>query len=121
MPDTTPHKPDDKIRKKVESYAAVGIPHEDIAKVIGIDKKTLYKYYRPELDTAATKADAAVGGALYSKAIAGDTTAMIWWSKARMRWKETKTQENQDLDKDGNPIDPKKIEVVIVEPKDTDT
>lgn len=112
MPDPTPHKPNDKLRKKVESYAAVGIPQEDIAKVIGIDKKTLTKYYRDVLDVAMIKADASVGGALYNKAMAGDTTAMIWWTKARMRWKETKQEERRYVDKEGNDLHEKDKELL---------
>jgi len=30
----------------------LGVPHDDIAKVIGFAKNTLYKYYRPELEQA---------------------------------------------------------------------
>ena len=54
----------------------------------GIDEKTLRKHFRRELDTAAIKANAKIGGTLYNKAINGDTTAAIWWSKTRMGWKE---------------------------------
>ena len=32
----------------------------------------------------------------------GDTTAMIWWTKAQMRWSETVRQELTG--KDGTPI-----------------
>ena len=83
-----PYEPTSESREKVKSYAAVGIPQDDIARVLGIDPKTLRKYYRDELDTAATMANAAIGGALYNKAKGGDTTAMIWWTKTRMKWSE---------------------------------
>jgi len=76
--------------------SAVGIPQDSIARSIregGIDRKTLRKHFREELDTAAVKANAMVGGTLYNKAIAGDTSAMIWWSKTRMGWKETSVVE----------------------------
>lgn len=112
MPDPTPHEPSDETRKKVENYAAVGIPQEDIAKVIGIDKKTLVKYYRSELDVSMVKANAAIGGALYKKAMDGDTTAMIWWTKARMLWKETKNEERRYVDKDGEDLHTKDKELL---------
>jgi hypothetical protein len=70
----------------VRSYSAVGIPQADIAKVLGIDEKTLAKYYRFELDTAATQAVGSVGGALYTKAMNGDVTAQIFFLKCRGRW-----------------------------------
>lgn len=94
MPDTTPHVPTDKSRKKVEQMAAVGVPQEDISKVIGIDSKTLRKYYREELDTSLIKANAQVGGALFEKARKGDTSAMIWWEKTRAG----KSDKNKDDD-----------------------
>lgn len=88
-------KPTDEERKLVEQMSAVGIPQESICLVIrdGIDDKTLRKHFRRELDTAAVKANAKIGGTLYNKAINGDTTAAIWWSKSRMGWKETQGQE----------------------------
>lgn len=83
-----PYKPTEESRKKVEQMSAIGIPQEDIARVLGIDKKTLIKYYRDELDNAAVKANTAVGGSLYRKAINGDTSAQIFWMKTRARWSE---------------------------------
>lgn len=84
---------------------AIGIPQEDVAKVIGIDVKTLYKYYREELDTAMIKANAAVGGKLYQKCMQGDTASILFWMKTKMGWKETSVQEQQLLDKNGNKAD----------------
>ena len=83
-------KPTEEERRFVGQMSAVGIPQESIALVIrkGIDEKTLRKHFRRELDTAAIKANAKIGGTLYNKAINGDTTAAIWWSKTRMGWKE---------------------------------
>ena len=72
----------------VRLHAIVGTRHEMIAQVLQIDVKTLYKYYRRELDTARDLANAQVGGALFNKALAGDTTAQIFWMKTRARWKE---------------------------------
>ena len=64
-----------------------------IASVLQVDVKTLYKYYRRELDTARDLANAQVGGALFNKALSGDTTAQIFWMKTRARWKEEKADE----------------------------
>jgi len=88
------HKPNEEQRKMVAQYTAVGTPQIDVARVLNIDVKTLRKHYREELDTAATKANANVGGKLYNKAMAGDTTAAIWWSKTRMGWKEKSEVEH---------------------------
>ena len=90
-------KPTEQEREQVEQMSAVGIPQESICKVIrnGIDDKTLRKHFRKELDTALAKANSAIGTTLYNKAMGGDTTALIWWSKTRMGWKETNVTEHQ--------------------------
>lgn len=91
----------------VEQMSAVGIPQESICLVIrdGIDDKTLRKHFRRELDTAAVKANAKVGGTLFNKAMAGDTTAAIFWAKTRMGWKEK--QHHEHSGPDGDPIENK--------------
>lgn len=83
------HKPDDKTRATVEAMVSYGIPHEDIAKVIGIDDKTLRKHYRLEIDTASAKANAQVAQRLYKKCMADDTASIIFWLKTRAKWAET--------------------------------
>src|SRR5688572_31405476 len=83
------HTPDPGLRRQVEAMAAYGIPETDIARVIGIDPKTLRKHYRDELDMGATKANAQVAGYLFNAAKNGHVTAQIFWLKTRARWKET--------------------------------
>ena len=50
------HKPTDENRKLVESTSGLGLPHEQIAILVGIDDKTLRKHYRHELDVGKAKA-----------------------------------------------------------------
>jgi hypothetical protein len=83
------HEPDPPQRRQVEALAAYGIPEIDIARVIGIDPKTLRKCYREEIDLGSTKATAQVAGFLFSAAKNGNVTAQIFWLKTRARWKET--------------------------------
>lgn len=90
---TLPHEPTEKERKQVEQLSAVGIRQEVIADILDIDPKTLRKYYRKELDTATARANAAIGGKLYSKALEGDTPSMIFWLKTRGEWSEKKSIE----------------------------
>jgi hypothetical protein len=90
------HKPDPSLRRQVEAMAAYGVAEPDIAKVVGIDPKTLRKHYRDELDTGHIKANSKVAESLFRKAI-GDgpqsVTAAIFWLKTRARWKETMVNE----------------------------
>ena len=91
-------KPTDQDRRLVEKMGAVGVPHESIALVIrdGIDDKTLRKHFRRELDTAKVKANAKIGGKLFSMAMAGNVPALIFWAKTRMGWKETTVLEGNE-------------------------
>lgn len=88
-----PHVPTDQLRKLVESSSGLGLPHESIAALVGIDDKTLRKYYRKELDEGKAKANGQIAKTLYNKALSGDTTALIWWTKTQLRWSETVKQE----------------------------
>jgi hypothetical protein len=83
------HRPDPAQRRQVEALAAYGIPEADISGVVGIDPKTLRKYYREELDFGETKANAQVAGFLFNAAKNGNVTAQIFWLKTRAKWRET--------------------------------
>src|ERR1700709_246613 len=83
------HRPDPAQRRQVEALAAYGIPEADISGVVGIDPKTLRKYYREELDLGETKANAQVAGFLFNAAKNGNVTAQIFWLKTRAKWRET--------------------------------
>ena len=108
------HEPTKTTRDTVMMHAMVGTPQDDIARVIGIDAKTLRLHYRDELDLATAKANATIGGALFNKAKGGDTTAMIFWMKTRAKWKET--QEFDHKSSDGS-MTPTKIIREVVDPK----
>ena len=96
------HIPTDESRKMVESTSGLGLPHESIAVLVGIDDKTLRKHYRIELDTGKAKANGQIAKTLFSKALAGDTASLIWWTKSQMRWSETVKQEVTGAD--GEPL-----------------
>ena len=107
-----PHKPTSEVRQQVESASGLGLPHDQIGALVGISDETLRKYYGPELGIGKAKASAQIANTLFNKAQSGDTTAMIWWTKAQMRWSETVRQELTG--KDGSPLEFTKIERVIV-------
>jgi hypothetical protein len=92
-------------RRQVEAMAAYGVPEADIARVLGIDPKTLRKHYRDELDLGSVKANSRIAESLYRKAM-GDgpqsVTACIFWLKTRAHWKETTVQEHTGTE--GGPI-----------------
>ena len=87
--------PTDAERKQVEALSGYGLPIEQIAVLVrdGIDADTLRKHFREELIKGKAKANGQIGKTLFQKAMGGDTTAMIWWSKTQMRWSETMKHE----------------------------
>ena len=84
-----PHEPTEEVREMVKNMSGIGLPQGTIGSMLGIDEKTLRKYYRHELDHGASMANAQIGGALFKKAMGGDTAALIFWCKTRMGWSET--------------------------------
>lgn len=111
-------EPDAEQRKTVNAMAGYGIPQPDIARVIGIDPKTLRKHFRDELDTGETIATARVAESLYKQAT-GDgrsaVSAAIFWLKARAGWSE----RIEVGGKEGGAIEV--IQRVIVDPKNSDS
>jgi hypothetical protein len=107
-------EPTDPEKKQVEALSGYGLPLEQIAVLVrtGIDADTLRKYFSTELQSGKAKANAQVGKTLFGKAMGGDTTAMIWWSKTQMRWAET--QKHELTGADGVPLEFTKIERVII-------
>lgn len=112
-----PHSPTKNSRAKVSSMAAVGIPQDDIARVVGITGNTLRKHYREELDTAMTTANTAVAGQLYQSAMNGNVQAQIFWCKTRLHWRETNRTELTGAD--GKDL-AQKIEIEFISAKGGD-
>ena len=105
-----PHKPTEKSRAEVLALASYGTNQNDISAYLGIQKDTLEKYYRPELTTASTRANAAVARSLYRQAVENqNVTAMIFWLKTRARWRETNHLDISS--EDGSLVIPRIIEV----------
>lgn len=112
-----PFEPTENERKQVEAMSGYGLPIEQIAVLVrdGIDADTLRKYFAKELIAGKAKANSGVGRTLFQKAMGGDTSAMIWWSKTQMRWKET--QQHELTGADGAPLEFTKIERVVIRGK----
>ena len=114
------HEPDTLDRRQVEALAGYGVPEPEIAGVLGIDPKTLRKYYREELDYGHTKANAKVAENLYRIALGEGreaVTAAIFWLKTRAKWREPLSQEFTG--QNGEPHQPiTRIERVIISSPD---
>lgn len=110
-------EPTDAERKQVEALSGYGLPIDQIAVLVrdGINVDTLRAHFVTELVSGKAKANGQVGKTLFQKAMGGDTTAMIWWSKTQMRWAET--QKHELTGADGTPLEFTKIERVVIRGK----
>jgi len=94
-----PFEPTEEQRKIVRLASAVGLPHDQIAQLLEISDGSLRTHFRKELDEGSIQANLKVAGNLMKIAtayppVSGTVTAAIWWTKARMGWKETSRVEN---------------------------
>jgi hypothetical protein len=82
--------PTEEQRRLVKSMAAVGVPHEDIARKVGVrSPKTLRKHFREELDMGMIDANYKVGKTLFELATGGqEVAATIFWVKTRKLFRE---------------------------------
>jgi hypothetical protein len=89
-----PFAVNDAMREKVRHLAGLGLPQDDIAKLVGCAPKTLRKRFRNELDRGVVEANATVTGYLLAAAKAGNIAAIIFWLKTRAHWRERSAAEN---------------------------
>jgi methylphosphotriester-DNA--protein-cysteine methyltransferase len=93
-------------------HLASGATQDTIADVLSIDKKTLRKHYRRELDVGFAEMNAKVTGKLFNKCMEGDNTSIIWWDKTRNRMSEK--QQVDHTSSDGS-MSPQATEGALIE------
>ena len=103
-------------RQLVATLSGRGLPQDQIAILVrtGIHIDTLRTHFHKELLGGKANANSKIGGALFDKALDGDTTAMIWWTKSQMRWSET--IKNEVTGADGEAL--QGIQVTFVKPNE---
>jgi hypothetical protein len=68
----------DAMRERVRYLAGVGVPQDDIAKIVGCAPKTLRQRFHDDLDLGVAEANATICGYLFDAAKAGNVTAQIF-------------------------------------------
>ena len=90
-------------RTIVKLSAAIGIPHDEIAKHLnngdGIAAKTLRKHFRQELDHGMYEANLSIAGKLFEMAnncpdLSVRFRAASFWAERRMGWSQTVNQQH---------------------------
>ncbi len=87
----------------VSAMAAVGVPHENIASIIGlkgIAVKTLRKHFAHELQIGKTKLDGICVSGIARAMQGGQAWALCFYAKTRMGWRE-KVPEGETHDDNG--------------------
>ena len=77
----------------VAMMSSTGVPHERQAKALGVNSKTLRKYFKEELQVGRDRAHAEIGGALYKRALDGNVPAQIFYLKTQAGWREAQRLE----------------------------
>ena len=83
--------------------AGVGVPQDDIARIIGCAPKTLRNRCREDLDRGVAEANATLAGYLFAAAKAGNIAAIIFWHKTRAHWRERTAADEAAPSADGEP------------------
>ena len=86
----------------VKSLVKFGVKTVLIADHLSISEPTLFKHYKHHMASAKVYAHGAVGKSLFEKAVAGDTTSAIWYSKTQMGWREPRHDDDNDNDESFN-------------------
>lgn len=90
-----PHQFSDADLQKIEALSGYGMPAVDIAVIMEVDFRTLVAHAQGSIDKGRIKANAKIASTLFDRATKqGDTTAAIWWTKARMKWSEKHEHEH---------------------------
>lgn len=106
---------------KAFGFCLLGYTDKQLAEYFDVSEQTLnawkkkYPEFLESLKAGKEEADSAVVGALYEKAIAGDTTAMIFWLKNRQRYQWRDKVNHEVSGQDGGPIE--SVTRVIVDTK----
>jgi hypothetical protein len=82
----------DAMRERVRYLAGVGVPQDDIAKIICCAPKTLRKRFPDDLDRGVAEANATMCGYLFAAAKGGNIAAIIFSLKKRA-WRERMTSD----------------------------
>lgn len=78
------YKASKKERDAVKVLTACGHTHDEVAKMLKIDVKTLRKCFKKELEVAGMQANAKVMSSIYRAATQDNNlTAAIFWAKTR--------------------------------------
>src|SRR5438132_1587461 len=107
----------DAMRERVRYLAGVGVPQDDIAKIIGCAPKTLRKRFRADLDRGVAEANATMCGFLFAAAKGGSIPAIIFWLKTRAHWRERTAPDDPSPDRRPSSCEPLQTSASMAVPR----
>jgi hypothetical protein len=81
------HQPTDQLRRAVAEMAAIGLQKQQVARILGIDMKTLAKYYRKDFEHGLARVVSEIGRGLIAKARDGDRRAQEFFLRSKAGWR----------------------------------
>ena len=107
---------DPSIAGQITTLAGLGLRLVDIGLVVGMSERTIRRNYDADVKKGVAVANAKIAQTLFSKAIEGDTTSLIFWCKTRLGWRE-KTDINLTSDDGSMTPAPTKVNVAVLSPE----
>lgn len=86
------------IASEIQELRSRGVSIKDICSLVGITERSARKLYQVELEKGRSLANAAIVGKLYELAMQGNVTALIFWAKTQLGWKEKQAEQETDIE-----------------------
>lgn len=102
----------EKHKQTVLELAKHGIPQDIISDSIGISTDTMIKYYGDVWREGRAHAITGAGKKLYEKVKEGDNASLFFYLKTQAGYKETNVEEKRFVDKEGEDLHNKDLEVL---------
>lgn len=91
-------KHDPAIASEIQRLRSQGVSVKDICSLVEISERSARRIYKSELESGKSQANAAIAGKLFELAMAGNVTALIFWAKTRMGWRENPKEAGTDIE-----------------------
>jgi hypothetical protein len=88
------HQPTDETRLRVLRAVALGVTQDGTARLLGVSIETLRKHYKDEIERSGDILVEEIAGAMYGKALSGDTAAQRYILGCRAGWSEKQQIEH---------------------------
>jgi hypothetical protein len=96
-----PFIPTEAQRMAVMGLVSIGTERWAIAQALNVPERTLFRHFTDELERGKGIIHARIGGGLVASALSGNLTAMIFFAKAQMGWRDRAAVSFEDAH--GNP------------------